>query len=466
MIWFLLSIVLQGTRRPVLYPYLGTCSITLVFDAAICSLFARQHPVRSAVQFVFVLLQICRLGALLFLLGVHAKARLAFTAPPFDEESASLLQHHPLPAERQDPSVKPAGTYGSLVVTDTSHPKPTDSEDSDSSEDDDQYSKEAKKRKRLVGERLQKDGNWLTYLRGFSLFVPMVWPTTRPTLYFNMLGCVVCILCIRVFKVLQPRQLGIIVNILASGSGSLYKGISLYVLYFWLSAVMEPIQACLWIPVDQYAEMRISTAAYNQIMELSSDFHDNKQSGELYRTISQGSSISSLLDTVCWRFGPMLLDLAVGYGYLYHLFGPYMALLAAATTIAYLSSALQLNSKLSKRRRKCQELSRKEHQAMYDSVGSWATVSYFNCIAYEKKRYADAVSLHLNAERLYYLIYYCYGNIGTSAVTFGFCGALCLAAYQVRQGTQDVGTFVILLTYWSIFSGLVLFTLIFMFRQS
>ncbi|KAL8778539.1 MAG: hypothetical protein Q9213_007368 [Squamulea squamosa] len=447
LLWFLLSIVLGSTKRPVLYPYLGTCILTLVFDAVHCSLFASQHSVRKAVDFVFLVSQIARFTVLLLCLAGHAKAQIGSKSLHPDEESASLLQHHDLSAENQDESVKLAGKYGSIVVADTSDSKSTDSEDSD----DDSPSN--KKRTRLVRERLRKDGNWFTYIRGFSLFLPMVWPTRRPRLYMNIVGCVVCILCDRVFSVLQPRQLGIIITILTSGSGSPYTGIGLYIFYYWVSAVLHSVKDCLWLPVEQYAETQISTAAYNHIMDLSSEFHDNKQSGEIYRTISQGDSITGLLDTVCWRVGPMLLDLVVGYGYLYYLFGPYMALLAAATTLAYLSSAIQLNSKQSRPRRKYLELARKEGQAMYDSVGSWATVSYFNRIPYEKKRYEGAVSLTKNAQRLYYLVVYVYDQISSSAVTFGFCGALFLAAYQVVHGVQTVGTFVTLLTYWSIFAA-------------
>lgn len=37
------------------------------------------------------------------------------------------------------------------------------------------------------------------------------------------------------------------------------------------------------------------------------------------------------------------------------------------------------------------KLARKKAQVMYDSVGSWDSVSHFNTISYEKGRYSDAV---------------------------------------------------------------------------
>ncbi|KAL8726705.1 MAG: hypothetical protein Q9166_006573 [cf. Caloplaca sp. 2 TL-2023] len=450
LIWFLMGIILQGTKRPVYQPYLGPCLITLVFEIATFSLSASQHTNHKAVDYIFVTGQACRFVALLVFLATHARAQIASKSPQSDEESASLLGHHTLPTANLNGTLKTGGNYGSVTVADPSRSDSSDTEDSD---DDEPTPKAEKKRKQLMNERLRKDGNWFTYLRGFSIFVPLVWPSKRPRLYFNMAGSILCVLCVRALQVLKPRQLGIIVNILASGSGSLYTGIGLYVFYIWMALGVGIIQACLWLPVEQYSEMQISTAAYNHIMDLSSDFHDNKQSGELYRAISQGSSISSLLDIFCFQFGPMGLDLVVGYGYLYYLFGPYMALLAGATTIVYLYATIHLNSKLSKYRRKGTELSRKESQLMYDSVGSWTTVSYFNRSPYEKKRYEEAISLLLIAEQLYHILHNLFSHVGNSVVNIGLWGALCLAAYQVTHGMQSVGTFVTLLTYWSIFSA-------------
>ncbi|KAL8994305.1 MAG: hypothetical protein Q9169_005678 [Polycauliona sp. 2 TL-2023] len=454
LLWYLISIILQGTSRPVWYPYHGTCLTTLAFEATTFSLFASQLSKNEAVGLVFAGCHICRFAILLFYLAVHQKAQIDIRHSRFDEESAaSLLQHHLRSAKLQEGATKSAGDYGSIVVTDASQPETADSDDSEESEPDDEARKEQKKKKRLMNQRLRKAGNWFSYVRGFSLFVPMIWPTKRSRLYLNMLACVLCVLCNRVFNVLQPRQLGIVVNILASGTGSLYPAVALYVFYYWIPGVIGTARYCLWLPVEQYADAQIPSAAYSQIMRLSSEFHDNKQSGELYSTISQGRSISDLLETICWLFVPKLLDIVIGYGYLYHLFGPYMALLAAATTVAYLSSATQLNRTSSKYRRKYRALSRNEFQTMYDSVGSWATVSYFNRVPHEERKYQGAVSLNLAAQYLYFLCHFCFSQISSSIVTLGFAAALCIAAYQVVHGGQNVGSFVTLLTYWSIFSA-------------
>lgn len=75
----------------------------------------------------------------------------------------------------------------------------------------------------------------------------------------------------------------------------------------------------------------------------------------------------------------------------YFVFGPYMALIVAATTMIYLWASSYSIAKQVEPLRRSNGLARKENQLMYDSVGGWSSVSYFNRQTYEKGRYSDAV---------------------------------------------------------------------------
>lgn len=68
-----------------------------------------------------------------------------------------------------------------------------------------------------------------------------------------------------------------------------------------------------------------------------------------------------------------------------------MALDVAATTVIYLWASTYLISKQVGPQRRSQGYSRKENQLMYDTVGGWSSVSYFNRQDYEKERYSQAV---------------------------------------------------------------------------
>ena len=68
---------------------------------------------------------------------------------------------------------------------------------------------------------------------------------------------------------------------------------------------------------DRNIQAAIKKEAYNHIMSLSRDFHTEKRSGELFRSISQGSSITDLLDVAFVRIVPVCIDLIVAVFYLY-----------------------------------------------------------------------------------------------------------------------------------------------------
>lgn len=283
-----------------------------------------------------------------------------------------------------------------------------------------------------------------------------------------MVGVGLCLLCIRVVNLLIPRQLGIIINALSDSQGkpflhswlalltttsghAPYLELGLFLFYFYLgsSAGISAVKSFLWLPVEQFAYKGITTAAYNHIMGLSSDFHDSKQSGELYKAIEQGKSVNELLETAMFDILPMLVDLFVTFAYLNYLFGAYMALIVATTTILYLWISTYFTAMQSDSRRRLRDTSRKEYQILYDSMGNWRTVSFFNRIPYEQQRYSSTVRLHMKAQRKSWMMHYISWAAQSLVLDSGLAAACFLAVYQITRGVQSVGSFVTLFTYWT-----------------
>ena len=157
------------------------------------------------------------------------------------------------------------------------------------------------------------------------MFVPLLLPTKNRILQLNLFGVFVCLACGRALNVLEPRQFGIVLDRMSAATSdvhvtSIMSEVILFVFYRWIDAVlMYPAKRLLWAPIEQNADRSLQTAAYNHIMDLSRDFHTEKQSGELYASISQGSSIINVLETVIFRILPVFTDLALAAVYLYGL---------------------------------------------------------------------------------------------------------------------------------------------------
>lgn len=110
-------------------------------------------------------------------------------------------------------------------------------------------------------------------------------------------------------------------------------------------------------------------------MNLSSDFHETKEPAYIHQAVFQGGSITGLVDTFFFQLLPMFIDLFLVFVYLYYLFGAYMALTLATTTLFYLYTTAKLVSMASARRREYVTYYRKEWYSSYNSVGNWRVAS-------------------------------------------------------------------------------------------
>lgn len=364
--------------------------------------------------------------------------------PKDDEESAPLLHDDSqlvADTESGTPHAKPC--YGSAPMGDT-----TISEHSVHDEEEE---------KKLGGNEAGKGSSRIAYVRRFALFLPYLWPSNKRQLQLNLVGIFICLALIRVLKVLAPFQLGIVINLLGTSSGDFpLRQIILYLFFNWVDSVglIETAKAYLWIPVEQNAQKSLFMVAYNRVMMLSSDFHDNKKSGELYKAIEQGTSIHTLMEQVLFDVAPMMFDLVVACGYLSYLFGWYMSLVVCTVSVSYVWVAKRYTEKQVPVLTAHTEAIRAENQILYDTVGSWISVNYFNNFGYEEKRYCKAVTTTLKTSWALSFLFYIGNLCKESVLGIGYSAACLLAAYQVFMGSKDVGTFVMLLNYWARFTGM------------
>ena len=290
-----------------------------------------------------------------------------------------------------------------------------------------------------------------------QVFVPHIWPTKKPLLQLNMVGVALCLLASRVLNILAPRQLGIITNALSEGTAKeAFTALGIYAILEWMksSSGVEGLRQWLWLPVQVNAHQALGTASYNHIMGLSCDFHDQKNSGELYAAMNQGSSIIELLEEILWYMGPQILDLFVACFYFYFLFDAYLVLIVVAVMIAYFWLSVYTTIWQTHLRRKNNVADRQRAQVLYDTMGSWRTVTYFNRIPHACQTYAKAVRL---SQRIWQqsssndLILWA---VRQTLLDIGTLGALTYGIYQIFYGGKSVGTFVTLLTYWGSVTGL------------
>ncbi|KAF6226337.1 hypothetical protein HO133_009203 [Letharia lupina] len=296
--------------------------------------------------------------------------------------------------------------------------------------------------------------SWWEYIRGYSLFFPYLWPAKSRRLQGIVIVCFVIVMIQRAVNLLVPIQAGRVTNTLAGENGAPssvpWGQICLYIFYRFLqggSGVLGAARSVMWIPIEQYSYRELSTASFEHVHGLSLDFHLGKKTGEVISAMSKGQSINTFLEQVTFQLLPMLVDLAVAFGYFLYAVDAYYALVVAIVTCAYLYITIRLAQWRADLRREYVNLDRQEDAVKNDSMVSYETVKYFNAETYEFQRYRNAVNKTQQAQWKVATTLNIM-NISQNVVfTLGLMIVCFIAAYQVTSGQQNVGLFVLVLTY-------------------
>ncbi|KYG42810.1 hypothetical protein M433DRAFT_73019 [Acidomyces richmondensis BFW] len=446
-----LSLGLLNKKRHVWYPYLGAWVTALALEGTCTALhisFERPKDKFAAVQTVLQAIRV----VLLLILSVFGSC-IAF----IDQRSVSPENYHAetrplLPPDyyskrqggQEDRMRESFGEWRGIDASDDDDDIGTDFENSEA----DREVKEHRKR------RLEESGNWLAYLRGFQVFVPMLWPSQDRSVKVCLMIVGLTIVAERCLNILAPHQVGIFIDELGRHAGLEvipWRAFGLWILLLWLKspAGLGFVKSVAELPVQQFAFRRIGNGTFKHIVSLSMEFHANKNSGELIRIIEQGQNLQNLLEFMFLEVGPMFIDLFVALVYMFTLFDIYMSVLLATVGLSYVWMGAVTSKWSTKRRRRFNAAWQEEAKVQNEAISNWQTVSLFNRETYECDRYSKSIDEVACAEWSYNLA--CF--IGVSSQSFvillGRLAATTLAAYQVAQGRASVGSFVTLNLYWT-----------------
>ncbi|KAH8676063.1 hypothetical protein BX600DRAFT_194705 [Xylariales sp. PMI_506] len=445
---------LGDASNVVWYPFYGSWFIAIVLEPviAVLSILGWTHSLHSGQprQRIFFWIDIVFIGAryivLIAAVLVYFLGRPRLESDEVDDETSPLIPKHSQRAGNEDGSDSGYGT-NSESNTQANNTETTNSP----SDPESPWERRQRLAKEQMEKRLKSEGSWIAYAKGFLIFLPYIWPVKNRRLQLQAGLVGVCLLAGNALNLLIPRQMGIVLDTL-SGVSDHNPWIQVLIFAALRLAASEAgihlIRQMLWIPVEYYSQEAMTVAAYNHVMNLSSDFHDAKSSSDLLVAISHGTAVSRMLESICFEALPMMIDLIVAFVYLSILFGPYEGFITIATGMAFIQAATYLIARFKIQREKMVKTFFEEHYIRQAGIQGWHTVSAFNQIPYEQSRYQDAVKSQVaSMQKLYtgYLIGHAFQYL---ILLSGLIAGAFLAVYQVQQGTRTAGDFVMLLTYW------------------
>ncbi|KAA8914322.1 hypothetical protein FN846DRAFT_771298, partial [Sphaerosporella brunnea] len=427
--WGVVELAMLDTQTPVWHPYYGSWFIAVTAEACLLSL-------SLATNAAFNKFEVARFG-------IQGLRMLVFAAAPLGvwavrDKGMDSMGQESEPLLGSGPAQPP--TYGT-------------------SSEADLEAEEARNIKSNMLKKIEASGNWWTYAKSYAIFWEHIWPKSNWRLQICMLLVGFCLLAQRGLNVMVPHQLGVVTNALMGGNGNTgripWSQLTFFIVFRWLdsTAGVAALQSYLWIPIDQFSHRSLTVASYNHVMSLSYDYHTGKKTGDVWSSITQGRSVNGFIESILFQVVPMLVDLVIAFGYFFWAFGTYMALIVAVVSISYLWITFKLSAMRNDLRRNLNMTSRNEINILIETVSSWTTVSYFNRVPYEQNRYYKAIGLFQKAERKWLLGVSVLNVAQSLTFTVGLLAASFLAVYEVTIGSQPVGSFVTLLSYWAQLAG-------------
>ncbi|KAI1005637.1 hypothetical protein K3495_g2591 [Podosphaera aphanis] len=442
------SLVLLDNKLLVCYPYYITWAIGFIVEITLIVLILFH-----TFDYLLIAGHIIRICffILLLLLSLYCYTRKSQTkCDGIDVERQSLLKKS-LSARSTGSETSSNDSYGS-TAPDSS--ESVGSESSSTSEDS--YLAQQLKDQEAINKRLKENGDWVTYIKAFTIFVPYLWPFHNKALQLRAFLVVLCLFASNALNVFVPRQMGIMVDCLTKYAQGDYNQ------NIWIPAIIYSVlryvsgesgigwlRRWLWIPIEHYSYKALCTASHSHILSLSSDFHDAKSSSDLTQAVYGGRSVTELVETFCFQVVPMFLDLTAAFIYLCSQFGSYMGLILAITVVTYLYTTTKLYAKRVEKRRQYITNFRREWSISQESLDGWKTASLFNMIPHEKHRYESAVQDHLKTKKIFEFSTQLVSASQGLIMAVGLLAALSLGIYQVVHENRSTGQFTTLLVYWS-----------------
>lgn len=446
LVFGILFIQLIESETVVWYPFRGSWFLALCFELSISILtaFHLKRMVLSrfdALHIVFISLRLVSLSTLSAwtFLGLWSKA-----PPVLDGERQSLLP------EPNGDQFKTQGSSGKLGNS-SSYGSTTQNETGSSSNSESPWQRRHREGRESLEKRLEEEGNWFEYAKGFTTLFPYIWPVGNRNLQLRAVAVILCLLASNALHLLIPRQTGIIMDVLSQSSSSPWAAVIFFAVLRLAASEsgIELVRSWLWIPVRYYSQEALTRASYSHIMHLSADFHESKTPGDMVAAIYGGNAIANAIESVLLQAAPMLVDMCVAIVYLSITFGPYEGLITAATGTVFMILATRLVAESKSASRKRMSAWFRENSIRNSGLTGWQTASAFNQIGFEDNRHADAVTNRWLKEQQYLLGWSVSVAFQTVVLTVGLMASAFLAVFRIHNGQATPGQFAMLLMYWA-----------------
>ncbi|MBS3962458.1 MAG: ABC transporter ATP-binding protein/permease [Sandarakinorhabdus sp.] len=298
-------------------------------------------------------------------------------------------------------------------------------------------------------EAAQGDADFATLKR----FLPYLWPAGRPLLKARVVTALLLVLVAKAVLLTMPFAYKAIIDAMA-GASRQAEAVWVIVALVWAYAaarfgavLFDNLRNAIFERVGQEATRELAVAVFRHLHRLPLQFHLERKTGSLARTIERGAkSIDLMLYLLLFNLAPVIIELTAVLVIFGTLLGMELVVATLVMVVAYCWFTWAITRWRTELRRQTVDLDNKVSARAVDSLLNFETVKYFNAEGVEARRYERAARRFADAATrseasLAWL------NIGQSAITnLMMAGAMAFTVHGWAQGRFTPGDIVLVNT--------------------
>jgi len=290
-------------------------------------------------------------------------------------------------------------------------------------------------------------------LKVIGRLLPYLWPVDNPSIKLRIVLALIFVVAGKVATVSVPLIYKQAVDGLTiEPADALIAVPVLLILSYGLIRLMQivftQLQDTFFSRVGERAVRILQVEVVDHLQKLGLQFHLDRQTGALSRTIERGArAIDMLLSMVVLRTMPAILEFILVCGIMAYLFSWTYAVVTALSLVAYAWFTLVMTNWRLQFRRDMISSDGDAHSKLVDALINYETVKYFNNEAREVSRLDGAFQGYEKAA-VRSKVTLSWLNMGQGAlINLGGVAVMLMAAFEVKNGSMTIGGFVAINTY-------------------
>jgi ATP-binding cassette subfamily B protein len=288
-----------------------------------------------------------------------------------------------------------------------------------------------------------------------EILKPFIWPESRPDLRQRVILALIALLAGKVLTVLMPVTYKWATDALAPGASGLdaraqWLAVPILIVLGYgvvriVSTALNQLRDALFAKVGQYAVRALANQTFHHLHQLSLRFHLQRRTGGLSRVIERGANgIETIVRMMILSGIPTVVEFALTAGLIAWQYDWSYVAVILLTTVAYVWFTVVASNWRIKIRKDMNDADTDSMSKAVDSLLNYETVKYFNNEELEIRRY-DGATAKYEAAAVKTYTSLAWLNFGQGAIfSAGMAVVMIMSAYEVLQGRQTVGHFVMI----------------------